>query len=112
MKDGFLELRQRDTTIVFSTHDMSAAERMCDRIFMIFRGKKVLDGTLAEIQAQYGADTVRVRTDGGRAALDGMPGVERVVDQGNVQEVRLAGDPQAFLQALVAKTRVHHFEVT
>ena len=56
---------------------------------MIFRGKKVLDGTLAEIQAQYGADTIRVRTDGGRAALDGMPGVDRVVDQGNLQEVRV-----------------------
>ena len=112
LKDAVLSLRERGTTIVFSTHDMSAAERLCDRIFMIFRGGKVLDGTLAEIQAQYGADTVRLRTDGGRAALEGLPGVERVVDQGNVQEVRLAGDPQALLQALVRRTRVHQFEVT
>ena len=41
---------------------MSAAERMCDRIFMIFKGNKVLDGSLDEIQAAYGQDTVRVRT--------------------------------------------------
>ena len=40
---------------------MAMAEKMCDRIFMIFKGKKVLDGTLDEIQAQYGLDTVRVR---------------------------------------------------
>ncbi len=111
LKDAVLELRDRGTTIVFSTHDMAAAERLCDRIFMIFRGRKVLDGTLAEIQAQYGADTVRVRTDGGCAALAGLAGVERVVDQGNVQELRLAGDPQAFLRALVQRTRVHQFEV-
>ena len=91
---------------------MATAERLCDRIFMISRGKKVLDGTLAEIQAQYGADTIRVRTDGGRAALDGMPGVDRVVDQGNLQEVRVSGDPQAFLRALVARTKVHQFEIT
>lgn len=112
LKDAVLELRRRGTTIVFSTHDMGAAERLCDRIFMIFRGQKVLDGTLEEIQAQYGADTVRVRTEGGRAVLDGMPGVERVVDHGNVQEVRLAGDAQAFVHALVARTAVYHFEVT
>ncbi len=64
LKDAVLELRDRGTTIVFSTHDMSAAERLCDRIFMISRGHKVLDGTLTEIQEQYGADTVRVRSDG------------------------------------------------
>jgi len=112
LKDAVLSLRDRGTTIVFSTHDMATAERLCDRIFMIFRGKKVLDGTLAEIQEQYGADTIRVRTEAGRAALDGMPGVDRVVDQGNLQEVRLSGDPQAFLRALVARTKVHQFEVT
>jgi ABC-2 type transport system ATP-binding protein len=112
LKDAVLQLRDRGTTIVFSTHDMSTAERLCDRIFMIFRGKKVLDGTLAEIQDQYGADTVRVRTDGGRAALDGIPGVDKVVDQGNLQEVRVSGDPQEFLRALVARTKVQQFEVT
>jgi ABC-2 type transport system ATP-binding protein len=111
LKDAVLSLRDRGTTIVFSTHDMSTAERLCDRIFMIFRGKKVLDGTLAEIQEQYGADTIRVRTDGGRAALDGMPGVDKVVDQGNLQEVRVTGDPQAFLRALVSRTKVHQFEI-
>ena len=51
LKDAVLEMRRRGTTVVFSTHDMATAERMCDRIFMIFRGRKVLDGTLEEIQA-------------------------------------------------------------
>lgn len=112
LKDAVLALRDRGTTIVFSTHDMATAERLCDRIFMIFRGKKVLDGTLAEIQERYGADTIRVATDGGRAALDGMPGVDKVIDHGNFQEVRVAGDPQALLKALVARTAVKRFEVT
>ena len=46
LRDAVLELRRQGTTIVFSTHDMSAAERLCDRIFMIFNGQKVLDGSL------------------------------------------------------------------
>ena len=111
LKDAVLELRARGTTIVFSTHDMSAAERLCDRIFMIFKGQKVLDGTLDEIQSAYGFDTVRVRTDGGRAALGGLEEVLSVNDHGNLQEVRVNGDPQAFLQRLVTRTAVRHFEI-
>ena len=93
-------MRRRGTTVVFSTHDMATAEKMCDRIFMIFKGRKVLDGTLEEIQAQYGFDTVRVRTASGAAALAGIPGVQSVNDYGQLQEVRLPGDPQQFLQQL------------
>ena len=112
LKDAVLEIRRRGATVVFSTHDMSTAERMCDRIFMIFRGRKVLDGSLESIQDQYGADTVRVRTSAGAAALVDMPDVETVNDFGQMQEVRLTGDPQAFLARLSQRAAVYHFEVT
>jgi ABC-2 type transport system ATP-binding protein len=112
LKDAVLEIRRRGTTVVFSTHDMGTAEKMCDRIFMIFRGRKVLDGTLEEIQAQYGFDTVRVRTAMGASALAGLTGIESVNDYGQLQEVRVTGDPQRFLQQLATRTAVHHFEIT
>ncbi len=112
LKDAVLEMRRRGTTVVFSTHDMATAEKMCDRIFMIFKGRKVLDGTLEEIQAQYGFDTVRVRTAAGVAALAGIPSVQSVNDYGQLQEVRLTGDPQRFLEQLASRTPVHHFEIT
>jgi ABC-2 type transport system ATP-binding protein len=112
LKDAVLEMRRRGTTVVFSTHDMATAEKMCDRIFMIFKGKKVLDGTLDEIQAQYGFDTVRVRTAAGVAACQGLSCVESVNDYGQLQEVRVSGNPQQFLQQLAARTDVHHFEIT
>jgi ABC-2 type transport system ATP-binding protein len=111
LREAVLELRRRGETIVFSTHDMGVAERMCDRIFMIFRGRKVLDGTLDEIQSRYGHDTVRVKTGGGPAALGGLEDVESVSDFGNLQEVRLTGDTQRFLQRLAARTPIFHFEV-
>jgi ABC-2 type transport system ATP-binding protein len=112
LKDGVLEMRRRGATVVFSTHDMATAEKMCDRIFMIFRGRKVLDGTLDDIQAQYGLDTVRVRTAGGASVLAGMPDVKSVNDYGQMQEVQLTADPQRFLQQLLPRTAVYHFEVT
>jgi len=111
LKDAVLDLKKAGTTIVFSTHDMGVAERLCDRIFMIFKGRKVLDGTLDEIQSEYGYDTIRLRTENGASALEGLPGIEEVNDQGNFQEVAWHGDPQALLEALMARTRIQHFEV-
>jgi ABC-2 type transport system ATP-binding protein len=111
LKDAVLEMRRRGTTVVFSTHDMGTAETMCDRIFMIFRGRKVLDGTLQDIQAQYGFDTVRLRTAAGAEALSGLAGVDAVNDYGQLQEVRLSCDAQRFLQQLASRTPVHHFEI-
>ena len=111
LKDAVLDVRRGGTTVVFSTHEMGVAERMCDRIFMIYKGKKVLDGTLDQIQAAYGADTVRVRVDGGARTLQTLPGVTSVNDYGQLQEVR-CDDPQAMLAALVARARVQHFEIT
>jgi len=111
LRDAVLSLRARGTTVVFSTHDMTMAELMCDRIFMIFHGRKVLDGSLADIQARYGRDAIRVRTSAGAAALAAMPGVEQVIDHGNLQEVRVRMDPQAWLRELVARTDVQHFEI-
>jgi ABC-2 type transport system ATP-binding protein len=112
LKDAVLDLKKAGTTVVFSTHDMGVAERLCDRIFMIFKGRKVLDGTLDEIQSVYGYDTIRLRTDAGLDALDGLEGIEEINDQGNLQEVRWRGDSQALLGALLARTRISQFEVT
>ncbi len=111
LKDAVLDLRRNGTTVVFSTHDMGVAERMCDRIFMIHRGKKVLDGTLEEIRTRYGNDTIRLRTSDGAAALKGIPGVAEVNDLGNFQEVRFSGDPQVLLQTLIDRTAIQHFEI-
>ena len=107
-----IAMREHGTTVIFSTHDMDVAERMCDTIFMIFQGRKVLDGTLESIQEQYGKDTVRLRLEGGAGALHGMSAVDRVMDMGRYQEVRINGDAHDFLTELVQKTRIQLFEET
>ncbi len=114
LRSAVLEMRSRGTTIILSTHDMNVAEAMCDYIFMIFRGRKVLDGTLQAIQDQYGSDTIRVSAEGGAAVMNGLAGVDKVRDFGQVQELRMARgcDPQRVLQALVGRTSVSSFSVT
>ena len=109
IRAAILEMRKRGCTIILSTHDMSVAESLCDSIFMIFRGKKVLDGSLASIQSSYGSDTIRVEVAGGNSMLGELPGIERINDLGQVQELRMAAgcDPQEVLRTLVARTQSH-----
>jgi len=113
IRKAILELRRDGATVIFSTHDMSVAEQMCDFIFMIYKGKKVLDGTLQDIQDAYGRDTVRVEVDGSTANLSGLPGVVNVVDFGRYQELRVARetDTNALLAALMTRGPVRHFEM-
>ena len=88
--------------------------RCATSIFMIYRGKKVLDGTLEAIQDAYGEDTLRVRLDGDGASLDDLPGVVEVADFGRYQELRLDrdADPQAVLAALMDRGEVRLFELS
>lgn len=113
LQGAILDLRRRGVTIILSTHDMAVAENMCDSIFMIFRGKKVLDGALASIQSRFATDTLRVAVEGGAAFLDGLPGVQKIRDLGQVQELRMGPDcdPQRVLRMLVERTRVTSFSV-
>jgi len=113
LRDAVLSLRQHGTTVIFSTHDMDVAEKMCDTIFMIFKGRKVLDGTLDSIQAQYGEDTIRVRAIGDNGVFENLPGVTHVDAFGRYTELRTerGADPQAILQQLTGRARVEHFEL-
>ena len=113
LKDVILELQKKGATIIFSTHDMSMAEKMCDYIFMIYQGRKVLDGTLSHIQDHYGDDTIQIQSEVGASALKGIAGIEKVNDYGKLQEVRVSSgsDPQEILIELLKKTRISRFEI-
>ena len=113
LRKAVLDLKNKGTTVIFSTHDMGVAEKMCDFIFMIFKGKKVLDGTLDSIQTQYGQDTVRVRLAERDGDLADLHGVEKVTDFGQTQELRMAPgtDTQELLSQLMGRGRVTHFEL-
>ncbi|MBV9126194.1 MAG: ATP-binding cassette domain-containing protein [Planctomycetes bacterium] len=112
LRQAVLDLKRDGTTVIFSTHDMAVAEKMCDFLFMIFQGRKVLDGTLEAIQDAYGSDTVRVRLDGNGVSLADLPGVVRVSDFGRWQELRLERgvDTQQLLASLMERGQVRHFE--
>jgi ABC-2 type transport system ATP-binding protein len=114
LRSSILELQEQGSTVIFSTHDMNMAEKMCDYIFMIYKGKKVLDGTLLSIQDKYGSDTIRIHTEKGSSAIQNIPGIEKINDFGQIQEIRISkdSDTQKILSEIMARTRIFRFEVT
>lgn len=114
LKDSILEMRNRGSTIIFSTHDMNMAEKMCDYIFMIYKGEKVLDDTLSNIQDKYGNDTIRLQADNGLTAIQKIKGIEKINNFGKQQEIRLAKDanPKKILTEILKITSLTKFELT
>ena len=123
IKDAVLELRRQGTTIVFSTHDMAMAEYMCDSVFMIYQGKKVLDGTLSEIKARFPCDEIRCRieqfpADGsanqfGETPIPSLPYITAIRFDGHFHYLTVdhSDNIQPLMQALAAQRRVSHFEI-
>lgn len=113
MKDSLLELKRGGTTILFSTHVMEQAEKLCEYICMISSGKKVLDGRMAEVKAQFGKNSLQVEIEGDGSFIKGLSGVAGLTDFSNYLEIRLndGADPHGILKAILEKVPVRRFEI-
>jgi ABC-2 type transport system ATP-binding protein len=113
LQKAVLTLREQGTTVIFSTHDMNIAERMCDTVLMIFQGQKVLDGSLAAIQRNYPVNRLRLRMANGAALPADLTGITTASLAAGFHVVGLANgcEPQDILRQLAACGTVEHFEV-
>jgi len=112
-RELILELNRAGATIVFSTHVMESAEKLCREIALIDRGRVVLNGALSSIKQQFGKNSIQLEFDGDGAFLAGLPGVDKIHDYGQHVEIRLrqGADAQEILKACVGRLVVHHFWV-
>jgi ABC-2 type transport system ATP-binding protein len=69
LKEIVLELKQAGKTIIFSTHQMEVAEKICDDICLINRSRKVLEGSIREVKRGFARNAVSLRVSGGEAVL-------------------------------------------
>ena len=112
MRDVILQMKAENRTVIFSTHVMEQAEQICDFIFLIHKGKKVIDGPLAEVR---GSDNraIRLDYDGDGSILRELEGVRRINDAGKTAEIFLepGQDPQNVLKALVGRIEIRRFDL-
>lgn len=107
-----LDLKSDGRTVIFSTHVMEQAEQICDRILIVHRGEKILDGELSAIK-NIGDQTISIVYEGDPGSLRELEGVERINDMGKRAELSLAPgtDPQVILRKLMSDLVLHQFTV-
>ena len=119
LKDTVVDLKRRGKTVLFSTHLMDNAERLCDAVCIIAKGEKVLDGRVADVKAAHASRSVALALDGdtdgvAREVLADRALVSEVDDQNTFFEVRLAEHARAqeLLARLVARgAPIRRFEL-
>ena len=118
LKETVLDLRKRGKTILLSTHIMEQAEKLCDHVCIIARGKKLVDGVLSDVKRQHSGRSVFVNFDGARGDADRVFADPTVVAKADVSgqyaelELPAAADPQKILQAPVSSgARLSRFEL-
>jgi ABC-2 type transport system ATP-binding protein len=117
LRDIIVHLSRSGTTIIFSTHQMDVAEKICDHVCIIARGRKVLDGGLAEVKRVHGGTHVAVAFEDTAASAEAMGAVADLVaaadDSGVFAELKLKEgvDPQLVLERLMRTgVRIRRFE--
>ncbi len=113
LKTIMLEMRDEGKTVILSTHVMHEAEKLCDSILLINKGKAILDDRLANIQLQRTSHVVSVELEGDTGFIEKLSMVTAIKSNGHRLEISLVdkADTQELLKSLVSRVRVQRFEV-
>lgn len=114
LKDIVLGLKRAGKTIIFSTHQMEIAEKICDDICLLNKSRKVFEGSLREIKSSFGRNSVAVRCEGGDGVLDDPTLVSKVVRHADEALALLAqgADAQVLLRRLIdSGAKIGKFEM-
>jgi ABC-2 type transport system ATP-binding protein len=114
LKEIILELKAAGKTIIFSTHQMEVAEKICDDICLINRSRKILDGSIREVKRGFSRNAVALRLVGGETVLEDRSLISQVKRDSDGVEALLAegATAQTLLKALIAvDATVEKFEM-
>ncbi len=105
LKEIIIDLKQQGKMIIFSTHLMDFADRMCDQIALIHKGELILNGPLQDIKKQFSGRNISLVYEGDISFLSSSPMVETVNDYGNATGITLykAEDIQKVLRLLIER---------
>lgn len=114
IKDEILELREKGSTIIFSTHRMESVEELCDHIALINKANVILEGKKVDIKRQFSTNTFKVQYKGNLKGLNWKYKLSdiQVVDDGyneSLIQLEQQQSPNELLQALIGQVEVHAF---
>jgi len=103
MMDVIDEFKSAEKTIIFSTHLMETAERLCQDILLINKSRKVVSGTLRDVKASFSKNLIALRVTGGNGVLEDKNLVAKITEHADEMEIQLAenADAQVLLKRLI-----------
>ncbi len=112
VKEIILDFKKQDKALILSTHMMEAAEKICDHVYLINKGQKVLDGPIDEIQTQYGHNSVQLEYKGDGQVIKDLPMVTNFNDFGNFVEIQLKDGATVndLLKELINKIEIYRVQ--
>src|SRR5262249_54638972 len=111
MKEYFQDFRAKGKTIIFSTHVLEQAEKLCDEICLLARSKKILEGRMGELKRRFSENQVRISVNASLGELASMPGVvsAQAVNGGFILALQPGTDQGEFLKRALEKHSVEAF---
>lgn len=91
-KKEIKELADKGTAILLSSHQMNLVEELCDRLFMIHQGQKIIYGTMDEVKKEYANFKCTIKGENDRHSLEQIAKVQRVEQNGDQSIIYLDGD--------------------
>ena len=112
VKEIILDFKKQDKALILSTHMMEAAEKICDHVYLINKGQKVLDGPIDEIQTQYGHNSMQLEYKGDGQVIKDLPIVTNFNDFGNFVEIQLKEGTTVndLLKELINKIEIYRLQ--
>lgn len=112
MKEIFQELKQQGKAIIFSTHQMETAEKLCDEICLINRGRVVLEGSVRQVKQRYGNNALHVEFEGDGKFFSTLPFVNNATIYENYAEISLKEKRPAneIMNAILPHVELRKFE--
>ncbi len=112
LRENIIELGKKGKNILFSTHIMEQAEKICSEIFIINKGKEVISGNLKDVKKQYGSNSVIIEFDGKGDFIEDLDFVHKVLKYPRYVEVTLkkGAEPNQLFESIAGKINVSKFE--
>ncbi len=111
MKEYFQEFRARGKTIIFSTHVLEQAEKLCDEICLLAKAKKILEGNLKDLKKRFSRNLLHLSIEASPAEVARLPGVasSEAVNGGYVISLESGTDHREFLRRTLERHPVSAF---
>ncbi|GAB1349520.1 hypothetical protein MASR1M107_17340 [Ignavibacteriales bacterium] len=113
VRDEILRLKNEGKTIVLSTHQMDMAEKMCESIFLINKGKEVCSGPINLVKRNFGKEFIKIEYEGSGEFIKTLPEVKTADLYGNFGEIELneGANPSEVLPILFKNMQLRSFSI-